>query len=322
MPRNAVVSLWSGTVLFALGPAILKLLTTMGGAFGFSNPGAISFCNVLFVGNFCAGVVTLAVYGVRTTLGELYRLRWPTRMALLLGAVLSTVYPALMFTALERTSVINIVLLSRFNGIVYVAFGYLFFRTVVKKADVIGYSIIGAGVAVLVSINNGGLALSTGELLVLIATVFFALTEFTSKAVLRECSIHAYVFFRNAVSSVIFFAIALHLFGFHHFMDAFTGELWGLMVVYAGVAVVGAQLLWLNATRALPVRTVAGSQLLNPVFSILFAYLLLGEIPSPLQWLVMVIIAAGMLVPRLPVWEQTMRESGPSMVGAGLVGTH
>ena len=243
-------------------------------------------------------------------------------MALTLGAIVSTIYPALLYTALERTSVINIVLLSRFNGIVFVGLAYLFYRTMVRKADVVGYGIIAVGVATLVVINNGGLNLSTGELLVLAATVFFALTVLISKTILRDCSIEAYVFFRNAVSALIFFVLAVYFFGFHHFMDAFAGELWILMVIYAGFAVVAAQLFWLKATRVLPVKTVANSQLLNPGFSILFAYLLLHEVPSALEWTVMGVILVGMLIPKLGVWERGRQEVRPVALGAGLVGMH
>ena len=64
-------------------------------------------------------------------------------------------------------------------------------------------------VVVLVVVNNGGLRISTGELLVLGSTVFFALTEFISSEVLKACSIQAYVFFRNLVSSAIFFTTAV-----------------------------------------------------------------------------------------------------------------
>ena len=76
MNRNAtkaLIFLGLGTILFALGPAVLKLLTTMGGRFGIEKPGAISFCNVLFVGNFCAGLITLLVYGVGSHLRGAHR---------------------------------------------------------------------------------------------------------------------------------------------------------------------------------------------------------------------------------------------------------
>ena len=321
--RRALVLLVLGTVLFALGPAVLKLLTVMGGALGLQYPGAVSFCNVLFVGNFCAGGVTLAVYGGRSLFRELWRLPRGTKQALMLGAIVSAIYPALLFTALERTSVINIVLLSRFNGIVLVAFSFLFLRTMIRTSEIVGYAVMAVGVTVLVIINNGGLTIATGELLVLASTVFFALTEFISKRVLRDCSVEAYVFFRNLVSAVVFFVVAIHLFGFDHFADAFQGELWALMLVYASVAVVAAQLFWLNSAPVLSTQVVANSQLLNPGVSILFAYLLLSEVPTLSQWFVMGVVLVGMLIPKIIDWEYARHETRPRWTfGAGLVGTH
>ena len=287
------------TALFALGPALLKLLTTMGGAFSLRHPGAISFCNVLFVGNLCAGLTMIAIYGASNLFRELVGQSKRTIGLLLLGAIVSTIYPALLFTALERTSVINIVLLSRFNGIVFVGLSAIFFGSRLRKLDVVGYALIGSGVAVLVVMNNGGFRIQTGELLVLIAAIFFALTEFISRRILEHCSVPLYVFVRNFVSALMFFIIAVNVFGLDHFSMAFVGELWLVMIVYAGLAVVAAQLLWLRATMSLPVKTVANSQLLNPSMSLLFAFLLLGEVPNGQQWSVMAIVVTGMLLPRL-----------------------
>ena len=105
-------------------------------------------------------------------------------------------------------------------------------------------------------------------------------------------------------------------------MDAFVGELWLLMVIYASVAVVAAQLLWLNSAPVLPVQTVAATHLLNPAFSILFAYWLVDEIPSGLEWAVMGVVALGMLVTRLPAARYGREPSQPSVLGLGLAGTH
>ena len=311
-----------GTVLFALGPALLKLLTDMGGAFGLRNPGAVSFCNVLFVGNFCAGLVTLMVYGARPVFRELWGLPRRTQGALWLGAAVSAIYPALLFTALERTTVTNVVLLSRFNGIVFVGLSYVLLRTMVRRSEIAGYSVTAIGVVILLVINNRGTGIMTGDQLVLASTVFFALTEFVSKIVLRTCSIQAYVFFRNLVSAVIFFVVAVYLFGTEHFAEAFAGDLWVLMLAYAGIAVVGAQLAWLHSAPRLPAQTVANSQLLNPGFSLLFAYLLLNEVPTLTEAAVMGIILVGMLIPKLSDWESTQATRTRWVFGSGLVGTH
>ncbi len=50
-------------ILAALATPIVKWLVMHGGKLGLSNPNAISFCNLLFVGNLCSGVVVLIYYG-------------------------------------------------------------------------------------------------------------------------------------------------------------------------------------------------------------------------------------------------------------------
>lgn len=293
-----MILLISATMLFALGPTVLKLLTTRSAALGLPE-GSISFCNVLFVGNLCAGLVTLLFSGPRRVARELMGLPLSTKALLLAAALISTIYPALLFTALERTTVTNVVLLSRFNGVVYVLLSFLVFRDRVRLPEAIGYGIIAVAVAVLVFAGNQGQRIGGGDLFVLLATLFFALTEIVSRKALPRVSVQAYVFFRNFVSAVIFLAIGLWLFGPEHFMDAFGAGLWGLMAGYALFAIVLAQVLWLKAVRALPAKAVANAQLANPAFSILFAFVLLGEAPKPMQWLVIAIVAVGMSLPRL-----------------------
>lgn len=318
--RFPLTLLVAATVLFALGPAVLKLLTEMGARLGLDRPDAVSFCNVLFVGNLCAAVVTMVFAGPRSIFRELGATPRRTQISLVLAALVSTIYPALLFTALENTSVINIVLLSRFNGIVYVALGFLLLKEAIRPSEVLGYTIMAIGVAVMVVANNAGLQIRKGDLYVLLAAIFFALTEIVSRKTLPSVSVHTYVFFRNLVSAVVFFAVAILLYGPHHFMDAFTGELWILMAVYAAFAIVAAQLLWLNAVKVLPVKSVANVQLLNPAFSIAFAFIILGEVPMPMHWLVIGIIVAGMLLPRAWHRHKHLRGAFPLNIDMGLVG--
>lgn len=304
------------TMLFALGPAVLKLLTTRGAVLGLS-AGGISFCNVLFVGNFCAGLVTLLFTGPAAIARELCSLRATSWIWLLLAAAISAIYPALLFTALERTTVTNVVLLSRLNGVVYVLVAFLVFRDRIRLPDAIGYLIIAAGVGVLIFADGRGLG--DGDLLVLLATPLFAVTEIVSRKALPHVSVSTYVFFRNFVSAVIFFIFGLWLFGPMHFMDAFGGGVWALMALYALFAIVLAQGLWLNAIPVLPAKAVANTQLLNPAFSIAFALVLLGEVPALMQWTVIAIVAFGVLLPR--VWRRPLASQPlPPNLGIGLVG--
>ena len=293
---GAFVSLILGTILFALGAPVLKLLMNSSSELGLKNPTSLSFCNVLFVGNLCAGIVTLMAAGPPKIFAELRGLSGRVRGYLFIAALASTIHPALLYTALEQTTVINIVLLSRFNGIVYVAVAYIALRTMVERSEFIGYAVMAGGVLILLFVNNQGFSIQWGDAYVLLATVFFALTEVVSKKVLPHCSIAAYIFVRNTISAALFFGVAIWLFGAEHFAEAFAGDLWILMLVYAGVAIVAAQLFWLRAVKVLPVQAIVNTQLLNPLFSLLFAFLLLGEFPTLTQALVIVIVIAGMLV--------------------------
>ncbi len=314
-----LVLLLSATMLFALGPPVLKLLTERGAQLELANT-PVSFCNVLFVGNLCAGLVTLMFAKPKRVSSELIALPRRMKGLMLLAAVLSTIYPALLFTALEATTVTNVVLLSRFNGIVYVLLGLLFFRDIVRLPEVLGYGIIGLAVGVLVVMNNAGSDIQRGDVLVLLATVFFALTEVVSRKILPRVSIQTYVFFRNFVSSILFFVFALIVFGPMHFMDAFTGDLWILMVIYSVFAIVAAQILWLRAIKTVSTKVVANSQMLNPVFSIFFAFVLLGEVPMSMQWVIMVVIAVGMLLPRLWPGARKPKAMLPFNIDTSLVG--
>ena len=53
------LNLFAAIVLAALAVPLVKWLVVHGGELGLSNPGAISYCNILFVGNFLAGALIL-----------------------------------------------------------------------------------------------------------------------------------------------------------------------------------------------------------------------------------------------------------------------
>jgi drug/metabolite transporter (DMT)-like permease len=315
-----LIALLIATILYAIGPATVKLLVEQGGSYGLKNPGAISFCNVLFIGNMCAGLITLVFYGAKSIYTELIKLKPKVKFYLLISATLSAIYPSLLFIALEYTSVINLVLISRFNGIVYVILAFLFIGNRIKLLDAVGYSLIAIAVLVLLIIQNKGFYFGKGDLLILSAALFFALTEIVSKKVIPECSIGAYVFFRNFFSSILFFIFVIYLFGLSHFMEAFEGELWVLMLVYAGIAIVLAQIFWLTAIKSVPIHYVANIKLFDPVFTLTFAYFLLNEVPNTSEWIVMGIIFVGILMPKLGRKKQDVDIMQTTSIDRGLVG--
>ena len=92
--------------------------------------------------------------------------------------------------------------------------------------------------------------------------------------------------------------LAVLLFGFGHFTDAFAPGLWGMMLVYAAVVVVLGQLTWFRAVTELPAATVSTWAAIVPVIAIGFAWLLLMEVPDVPQIAGAVVILAGVAIAR------------------------
>ncbi|WP_367606134.1 DMT family transporter [Legionella sp. W05-934-2] len=286
-------------VLFALAPVVIKMMVEQDYSTEVFAPGAISFCNVLFVGNFCAGLIALAFYSLKNIIKEVHNLPRKTKYFLATMTITSTIYPALQFTALEHTSVINFVLISRFNGILYIILATFALGISISRNEVIGYTIIGITVISLLIYTNKGLHFAKGDWLLLCSALFFAVNDILVNKISEKCSIPTYVFCRNFTSAIIFFIIANILIGPEHFADAFGRNFWLLMVVYAGFAIVLAQTLWKFSVNKVPATFIGNVSLLNPVFSLSFAYLLLKEVPSFSELIAIIVIALCIIIPKL-----------------------
>ncbi|STX50445.1 permeases of drug/transporter [Legionella busanensis] len=320
--RRAIVFLVIGAILFSLGPVLIKLMVERNQYYGIFNPGAISFCNVLFIGNLCAGIIILVFHSFTDILKEIINLPRKTKFYLFAITLTSTVYPALIFIALEYTTVINLILISRFNGIVYMTLAYFVLGLRLRKLEILGYLIIGITVITLLVYTNKGFHFSLGDWLILSAAIFFAFNELLSKKLLPGCSIPTYVFSRNFISAIIFFCIAVILLGPGHFMEAFGRNFWILMLLYAGVAIVLAQIFWVKAISVLPLTYVANINLLNPIFSLAFAFLLLQESPHSSEWLAIIIITLSIILPKLSrkPQNQSARPMSTLSIDTSLVG--
>ncbi|MCI4667994.1 MAG: DMT family transporter [Bacteroidia bacterium] len=290
-------------VLFSMASPVLKLLVQEGGEFGLSHPMSISFCNVLFVGNLCAGLIVLFSFGFKRILRELIRTSTRGRLLLFLSSFLAFLYPTLIFFALESTSVTNIVLLSRFEGLFYVALAWIFFRRRLGTTELFGYGIIAIGVIVLALIGEMYM-LGGGDLLVIIAALLYAISVYLSRACLKELSLGLFLFVRNFFSAFIFFWIAIYLYGFHHFAEAFVGELWILMAIYSLVVIVLGQYLWFNSGKKVRPERITHLTLISPFVSLLFAYILLGEKPTLFEGIGIGIILIGVIITKINIGHE------------------
>jgi drug/metabolite transporter (DMT)-like permease len=216
----------------------------------------------------------------------------------LLGVGVAGLYPALIYTALESTSVTNVLMLSRFESILFAFLAWWVYKTALNKNEIIGLSIIGVGVLSIVYLKEMYM-FRNGDYIILIAAVVEAIGIIISKKILSFCSLRAFLFARNFFSSIGFFIIAINLFGFHHFQDAFQPELWGLIAVYALVIIVLGQYMWYKGIKSASSEMVSSLSMISPFLTLFFAFILLGESPDLYELLAIGLILTGMVVTRI-----------------------
>lgn len=286
-PGNArlsgVVHLWAAVLIFAAANSVVRLLTELGALHPVEGRNAISFCNVLFVGNLCACATLFVIYRQSwnpTQLRSLTRGDWISLivLALLSGALA----PALIFLAIENTAVTNVILVARIEPFLLLFLSVIFlresFRPWIAAGTVI--ALVGVAIAFLLQSADRGAPFGKGELQAAFGAAVLAVSTALSKTRLKRIPLGIFTVVRTGLGAVIFFAAATYLFGPSHFMDAFNPFLWQLMLVYGAVVVVGGQFFWFTGIKGSQFADVSLATSFSPIAGILFAFLLLGERPD------------------------------------------
>ncbi|WP_299488382.1 DMT family transporter [Acaryochloris sp. IP29b_bin.137] len=285
--------------LSAARPALIAFLIAKGAELsdGVSHP--ISFCNILFIGNFCAALVVGGWFGFSPMLAELKTVKSKVRLGLLLNGGLATLLSTLIFLGLQETSVTNAVLLGRLGPVLFALAGAIMLKKQIQPMEWFGFSMIAVGV-VAIAFRTSQYQVNRGDIFILLSTVVFAASSLVNKLMIaKAASLQVVVFSRNILSSLIFFLIALRMFGPHHFGDAFSGKLWMIMSIYALIVIVCAQFLWYGAIAHLDSRTIGRLTVLSPIFGVTYAFLLNGERPSDLQVSMLGVVLVGVLIASL-----------------------
>ena len=289
----------SSRAIAALRPAVIAFLVSQGTRLSGGAETPISFCNVLFVGNLCAAIAVALWFNFSTIIDEFKTLDKKVIFGLFINGCLAALLSALIFLGLEYTSVTNAVLLSRFGPVLFALFGAFLLGKKITKLEFGGFTLILVGI-VAITLRESMYQINRGDVLILASAVVYAITALIGKLMLSEkSSLAVVVFTRNFISSIIFFIIATMLFGFKHFGDVFSGQLWIVMSIYALIVIVLAQLLWYASLGKLDSKTVGALASLSPVFGVIYAYFLNGERPSEVQINAFIVIMVGLIISNL-----------------------
>ena len=300
-------------LIFAASNSITRRLTEIGAANLIDGRNAISFCNVLFVGNLCALLGLVAIYGKELNFQALKRLSFPDWLRLIAIATLSgALAPSLIFTALEQTAVNNVVLIGRIEPPLALALSIFILKDRVNLWVIVGAIISFVGVALTVvlqvpsenMVEMAGFSIGRGELMAIGGAIALAIATILSKVSLGQIPLGIFTVFRTAIGTVIFFVVVIKLFGAMHFIDVFSPFVWQWMLIYGAVIVVGGQLAWLKGLKTTNAADVSFASSISPVAGILAAYFILGEAPTMAQYIGGSVIILGIILNQIGVFKQ------------------
>ncbi|MEM9161658.1 MAG: DMT family transporter [Cyanobacteria bacterium P01_F01_bin.4] len=324
-------------LIFGAANAVTRKLTEIGAENLINGRNPISFCNVLFVGNLCALVILMVIHQRDWRLPVVRQIHWKQWLTLTGVAILSSaVVPTLIFTALSLTAVNNVILIGQIDTPLVLALSVWLLGDRIN-AWVIGgamLSFVGVALTVLIQpvgtnmVSMGmGLEIGLGELLVLVAAVFKAISNLISKVSLRQIPLGIFNVFRMLVGTVVFFVATVALYGPNHFMDVTSPFLWQWMLFYSAIIVVGGQLAWFTGLKQSTASEISLATAFNPIAGVLAAYLILSEVPTGAQYIGGAVILCGIAfnqigVKRLnvtaPEQRPTPKEMGEAIAFKGI----
>lgn len=301
-PTPGLLPLLLYVLLRGLDATVLKGLQDHGMAHPVNGENPISFCNVFFLAQLTVGLAVL-IPARRTLPGDLAQLGPADRRLLVLhGGLGLFLGPVAYYFALEFLSVISQTLL--FALVLPVS--ALLARWLLGEALPAGFrfslALIGAGLILpqaAMAMGSGRMDDAAGIVWALVGVLAFAGSAISGRAIAaRRWPPAVAVGVPTLLSALVFGAIALVLFGPHHFILLRLWWVVGVIGLYAVTLALGRELALQQAYRRCSVAVVSLWGSLALVVAVLSAALLLGE---PLSGPVLAgaaLVLAGVLVGR------------------------
>lgn len=166
-PLNSQAMLVASRALSAARPALISLLITSGATLSDGIAGPISFCNVLFIGNFCAALAVGFWFGFGNILADIRLLKPRVQLGLFINGGLATLLSTLIFLGLQETTVTNAVLLGRLGPVLFALVGAIALGKRIRPLEWVGFSLIVVGV-IGIALKTNDYQTNRGDVLILL----------------------------------------------------------------------------------------------------------------------------------------------------------
>ncbi|MBL8030346.1 MAG: DMT family transporter [Candidatus Doudnabacteria bacterium] len=203
--------------------------------------------------------------------------------------LLGIIYYLLQFAGLSLSTPGNAALVSQME----ILFSFLLFNVWKKERidflHLTGSGLMLMGAAVVLLPKGSGVAL--GDLLILISAAVAPFGNLFQGRARKQISSYTIMFLRNAISFPVILFIAFLLGQTHSEVNTFK-SLWP--VIINGIFLLGiSKILWLEAIHRIPVVKANAFNCIGPAFTLIYAYLLLGQRPNAFQIFSLVPISIG-----------------------------
>ncbi|MEM9535330.1 MAG: DMT family transporter [Cyanobacteria bacterium P01_E01_bin.45] len=305
--------LFLATIIFAAANATTSKLMQLGAQQAVNGVNPISLCNVLFVGNACALLLLVGLYRQQLRRSLFAQLNYKDWLVMVLVAILSgALAPALIFAALDLTSVNNVILLTRLEPPLALILAVSVLKERVNHWVAAGAAVSFAGVIVTVLLQSpigpmmaaGGFQIGVGDVAAMVGAIAAAVATTISKASLQRVPLGLFTVFRTALGTIVFFVAAIALYGPEHFEGVGIPLVWQWMLIYGTVIVVGGQLSWFAGLRRGTAAEISLASSIHPLAGIAAAFAILGDVPTFGQWIGGGTIAIGIVLTQVGVARQ------------------
>ncbi|WP_396134229.1 DMT family transporter [Chamaesiphon sp. VAR_48_metabat_135_sub] len=318
------IYLWLAIPIFGSSSAVTRKITEIGAQHFVDGHNPISYCNVLFTGNLCALLVLVAIHRHqwnRNTWSQISGREW---IGLAIVAILSgALAPGWIFQALSLTPVTNVLLLGRLEPPLTLVLSIWLLGERLNRWEVLGSIVAFTGVVLTLALSLpevivlqtdrtnmtpvAGFQVGLGELMAVSGAICLSVATIVVKKYLANVPLGINNTVRTGLGTIVYFGLALWMFGIGHFMDVLSPFLWQWMLLYGTVIVVIGQSLWNMGFRNSSIATASLIGSFAPIVGILAAYLILGEIPTQAQYIGGVVILIGLFLGQVGVNARTER---------------
>ena len=275
---------WLAVMVYASSNSIVSLLADIGRSNPVMGRNAVSLCNLLFLGSLLSLIPMVFMFHKdwnRENLSRLSRKDWG--VLTLSAALSSAVTPALFFIALDYTTVTNVVLIGRIEPPLFLLATLLVLK---EKLDPWAFAaglIALMGAVVIIALKGGDTAftMGKGEIAAVVATFSFIASTIVSRIGLKGIPLGIFSIYRTVLGTIIYYFLALYLYGPLHFQDIFSGVLWTWVWVYAVIVIIIGQFSWNLGLKYARSGDVSLATSFSPLAALVIAMVLLGENPGP-----------------------------------------